>query len=165
MDWAAASLLSMEAMGTARLLQVGQARDEQGSCMEHSEIGPRAMASKPKPGTGIRIAGQIFYKTGIATTVCENVLINRTAVVRDPYARWCGRGGGRETPSLSRLAAQERGHNFNNDIEVGLLELSRQKLCKQFGVHRLFDGTNILTKHVLAAQACRFLRKDFVESL
>ena len=92
MDWAAASLLSMEAMGTARLPRVGQARDEQGSCMEHSEIGPRAMASKPKPGTGIRIAGQIFYKTGIATTVCENVLINRTAVVRDPCARWCGRG-------------------------------------------------------------------------
>jgi hypothetical protein len=39
----------------------------------------------------------------IEHSVEENDLINRTAVVRDPYARWCGRGEPRGF-SLSRLA-------------------------------------------------------------
>jgi len=60
--------------------------------MEYREVGPRAMAFKPESGTGICTDGKVFCRTGIAETVCETDLVDRTAVVRDPYARWCGRG-------------------------------------------------------------------------
>jgi len=36
---------------------------------------------------------KVFCFAGRSKTVYQNDLINRTAVVRDPYARWCGRGG------------------------------------------------------------------------
>jgi hypothetical protein len=53
----------------------------------------------------------------------------------------------------------------NNGIEAELLKWNRQKLYKRFCVHRLFDGTNILTEHVSAVRVCLFLRKDFFLSL
>jgi hypothetical protein len=60
--------------------------------MEHSEVGPWSMAVKPQSGVGFCITGQILCGDGVAETACETGLVNRTAVVRDPYARWCGRG-------------------------------------------------------------------------
>ena len=60
--------------------------------MEHSEVGSRSMAVKPKSGVGLRITGQILRGDGVAESVRLTGLVNRTAVVRDPYARWCGRG-------------------------------------------------------------------------
>ena len=41
----------------------------------------------PKPGAGIGAIGKIVRKPGIAEAVHQTGLIERTAVVRDPYAR------------------------------------------------------------------------------
>lgn len=60
--------------------------------MEYGQISTRAMAIKPKPRAFICFNGKVFLKFGIAETVCQTGLINRTAMVRDPYAWWCGRG-------------------------------------------------------------------------
>ena len=46
-DQAEASMLPMEAMGSKWIPRVSQARGYQGSCMEHSEVGPWSMAVKP----------------------------------------------------------------------------------------------------------------------
>jgi hypothetical protein len=63
----------------------------------------------------ICINGQILCRLGITETVCETVLINRTAVVRDPYARWCGRG-----EAVRPLPIPIRGKNKNaNKIGIG----------------------------------------------
>ena len=58
---------------------------------------------------------------------------------------------------ISKRWASKKVGTINNDIEVGLLELNWQKLCKQFCVHRLFDGTSILTEHVSRARVCQCL--------
>jgi hypothetical protein len=61
--------------------------------MEYDKVSAWAMAFEPQPGTGICIAGEIFREFMAAKTECQIDLVNRTALVRDPYARWCGRRG------------------------------------------------------------------------
>ncbi len=56
------------------------------------------MAAEPQSGIGIRIDGIVFCTSGVSTAVYETDLINRTAVVRDSYARWCEEWS-REVPS------------------------------------------------------------------
>jgi hypothetical protein len=49
------------------------------------------------------------------TTVYETDLINRTALVRDPYARWCGRG--EVVRPLTIPIGPHKGTNGNTWIE------------------------------------------------
>ena len=91
LDQAAAALLPLEAMGPPGLPGAAEARGQPGSGVEHGQIGPRSLASEPKSGAGVCSAGTVLCSSGIAETVRETDLISRTAVVRDPYARWCGR--------------------------------------------------------------------------
>jgi hypothetical protein len=63
---------------------------------------------------------------------------------------------------LSPRWVSEKVGTINNGIEAELLEWNRQRICIQFCAHHLFDGKNILTVHVSAARAFRFLRRDFV---
>ena len=93
MGKATPSLLPMETMGQPQIPAVKETRSEQRSCMEYYKIGTWPLASKPKSGIVICFACEIFCKAGIADAVHRNDLINRTDVVRDPYARWCGRRG------------------------------------------------------------------------
>ncbi len=48
------------------------------------------MEAEPKPGIGVCTPCKIFCKSGAAEAFYQIDLINRTAVVRDPYARWRG---------------------------------------------------------------------------
>ncbi len=91
LDQTPTAMLSVEAVGPCGLPRAAQARCQPRPCMEHVQICPWPMAIEPESGAGLRSACPLFCKPAIAQTVYETDLINRTAVVRDPYARWCGR--------------------------------------------------------------------------
>ena len=68
--------------------------------MEYGKIGPSSMEDKPKSGIGLCITGKVFRRHGVAQAVYQIDLINRTAMVRDPYAWWCGRRGVVKLPPI-----------------------------------------------------------------
>jgi UDP:flavonoid glycosyltransferase YjiC (YdhE family) len=49
------------------------------------------MALRPQSEIRLCIAREVLFDSGVTETVCYAELVNRSAVVRDPYARWCGR--------------------------------------------------------------------------
>ena len=93
MDEKAIAMLSVEAVGTIGLQAIAKSRRKPGPCLEHLQIGPWALGDQPQSRPGLRIVCTLFCKFRITQIVRKANLINRTAVVRDPYARWCGREG------------------------------------------------------------------------
>ena len=75
--------------GYRELVKRGVSRDVAWNTAK-SAHGPWRLSRSP--GLSFALPAKYFCNTGITEAVCETVLINRTAVVRDPYARWCGRG-------------------------------------------------------------------------
>ena len=55
--------------------------------------GPWPLEAQPQSGHGFCIDCKLFCKLRVARLAIKTDLINRTAVVRDPYARRCGREG------------------------------------------------------------------------
>ena len=62
-------------------------------CLEHLQISPWFLEAQPLSGFGLCIDCTLFCIFGATQLVAKTGLIIRTAVVRDPYARWCGREG------------------------------------------------------------------------
>ena len=65
---------------------------------------------------------------------CPANLSNRTAVVRDPYARWCGRGEGASPPAvpIGRM-------NMNQELQKRVAEFVEAKGLDTDVAHRVLD--------------------------
>ena len=66
---------------------------QSGLGLEHGQVRPRSMALQPESGSGHGLAGQLFRWVWECRGGPSRDHLHRTAVVRDPYARWCGRSG------------------------------------------------------------------------
>ncbi len=77
--------------GRARLPRAPATWCQSGLGLEYGQVHAWTLAVEPEPGTGVCFTDAILHLLGVTPTVRETDLISRTAVVRDPYARWCGR--------------------------------------------------------------------------
>jgi hypothetical protein len=86
--------------------------------MEHGDISTWAMAFKSQSRACICFNSKILPEFRVTKIACQTDLVNRTAVVRDPYARWCGRREAvRLLPIPIRLAGKNRDEKTINNID------------------------------------------------
>ena len=70
MDKTTSTLLSLEAMGSPWISGTSETRGQQGSCLEHSEISTWPVAIKPQSGSGLCIAREVLFESGVTEAVC-----------------------------------------------------------------------------------------------
>jgi hypothetical protein len=117
-----------------------------GSCMEHMQVGPWSLEAKSQPCSGLCAAYTVCCKFRFTSLVRKTNLINRTAVVRDPYARWCRREGPRGL-FLSRLGVQMK-HNSHYDFELNIIEFDTHGLATKNGIiEMLHSVTELCIQH------------------